>query len=96
MLTYGAGLDLDSRPAVYRRRRPEQSVLHRLVRENLETFLDLARQDDAAFEPVPPFVETTFRKYLECSILGHGSVRDPRLSPRGSLHQHMAALSSLR
>ena len=27
---------------VYRRRRPEESVLHRVVRENLETFIALA------------------------------------------------------
>ena len=96
MSAYGSHLANDSAAGVYRRRRPETTVLHRLVREHLETFLDLARRDDAALDAVPGFVEQTFRQYLECRILAHGSVRDPRLSPRGSLHQHMAALSSLR
>ena len=44
-------------PGVYRGQRPERSVLQRLLRGHLETFLDLARRDDAALEPVPALVE---------------------------------------
>ena len=62
-------------PGVYRRRRPEESVLHRLVREHVETFLALARESDADVDRVPGYVETTFRKYLECGILAHGFAR---------------------
>jgi hypothetical protein len=35
----------------------------------------LARQDSAEVDPVPRFVETTFRKYLECGLLCHGFAR---------------------
>ncbi|MCP4545573.1 MAG: hypothetical protein GY835_03775 [bacterium] len=62
-------------PNLYRRRRPERSVLHRLLREHLETFLARARQGDPGLAPVPAHVEHTFRKYLECGIPAHGFVR---------------------
>jgi hypothetical protein len=48
-----AGPGQDSSPGIYRPRRPEQSILHRLVREHLETFLALARQDDVDIDAVP-------------------------------------------
>ncbi len=53
----------------YRRREPEKSVLHQVVREQLETFL--ARQQDRG-RPVPRFVERELRGFLECGILAHG------------------------
>ncbi len=70
-----AGRILDPEPGIYRPRRPEQSFLHRLVREHLETFLDLARRADPEIDPVPAFVERSFRKYLECGVLAHGFAR---------------------
>jgi len=62
-------------PGLYRRRRPEGTVLHRLVREHLETFLALVREGHIDTDPVPGYVETTFRKYLECGVLAHGFAR---------------------
>jgi len=56
----------------YARRRPEQTVLYAVVREQLETFLARAR---ARERPVPRFVEREFRAYLESGILAHGFVR---------------------
>ena len=58
--------------AVYRRREPERTVLHQVVREQLETFL--ARQQERG-RPVPRFVERELRGFLECGILAHGFVR---------------------
>jgi hypothetical protein len=51
---------------------PERTVLHRLVREHLATFL--ARRAEAG-EPMPRFVEDELRGYLRCGVLAHGAVR---------------------
>jgi hypothetical protein len=56
----------------YARRRPEETVLYEVLREQLETFLCRARERD---RPLPRFVEREFRGYLECGILAHGFVR---------------------
>jgi hypothetical protein len=61
-----------ARPPGYARRRPEETVLHTVVREELETFLARARERD---HPVPRFVEREFRAYLSCGMLEHGFVR---------------------
>ncbi|MCP4193637.1 MAG: transposase, partial [Planctomycetaceae bacterium] len=57
----------------YRRREPETTVLHQVVRENLETFLDRGRSSDG--EGYPRFIEQAFRKYLSCGLLCHGFAR---------------------
>jgi len=76
-------------PALYRPRRPERTLLHRLVREHLETFLDLAgagrvemglaageaRPGHLKITPVPRYVETAFRRYLECGVPAYGVAR---------------------
>ena len=56
----------------YARRRPEETVLYDVVREQLETFLCQARERD---RPLPRFVERELRGYLECGILARGFVR---------------------
>jgi hypothetical protein len=56
----------------YERRRPHETVLHTVVREQLETFLARAGERD---RPVPRFVERELRAYLECGILAHGFLR---------------------
>jgi hypothetical protein len=56
----------------YTRRRPEESVLYGVVREEIETFLLRARERE---RPAPRFVERELRTYLECGILAHGFVR---------------------
>ncbi len=72
MPAYSASRASVPEPGICRPRRPEQCLLHRLVREHLETFLDLARRADAEIDPVPAFVERSFRQYLECGVLAHG------------------------
>ena len=56
----------------YRRREPEHTVLHQVLRSELETFL--ARQHDRG-RPVPRFVERELHGFLECGILARGFVR---------------------
>jgi len=57
----------------YERRRPEQTLLHRLVREHLETFL--AQVQARTGTGLPEFVRDEFEAFLECGILAHGFLR---------------------
>ena len=59
----------------YRRRRPETTPLHRIVREHLETYLALAHEADPMGDGIPEHVEKEFRSYLRCGILAHGFAR---------------------
>jgi hypothetical protein len=52
-------------------RRPEETVLYRVVAGHLETFL--TRQQDRE-RPTPKFVEREFRSFLECGIPAYGTV----------------------
>jgi len=62
-------------PQPYRRRRPETTTLHQVVREHLETYLALANGSDPMGDGVPDHVEKEFRSYLTCGILAHGFAR---------------------
>lgn len=48
----------------YARRRPENTVLNRLVQQHLETYLALAREEDWGGHAVAAFVERELRRYL--------------------------------
>ena len=56
----------------YERRRPEKTPLHRVVSENLESWLTWR---EAAERPVPGHVEEKLRGYLECGLLCFGFAR---------------------
>jgi hypothetical protein len=56
----------------YQRRRPEKSVLYKIVQENLSSFLALTEAED---RPLPDFVRSEFEEYLRCGILAHGFAR---------------------
>jgi hypothetical protein len=56
----------------YQRRKPEDTVLYRVVQQNLETFLASAHEQGRV---VPRFVERELRAYLTCGILAHGFLR---------------------
>ena len=56
----------------YQRHRPEQTLLHEVVRENLEDFIAGSRERAA---PVARFVERELRAYLACGVLAHGFLR---------------------
>ena len=57
----------------YRPRRPQDTVLHRVVREHLETFIAHARESYDA--PLPKYVRDELRAYLRCGIFDHGFTR---------------------
>ncbi|MFM7183823.1 MAG: transposase zinc-binding domain-containing protein, partial [Planctomycetota bacterium] len=56
----------------YERRRPEKTPLHKIISENLESWLEWR---EAAERPVPVYVEEEFRGYLECGLLCFGFAR---------------------
>jgi hypothetical protein len=58
--------------AGYRPRTPEKTVLHKVVREHLSTFLLEARGNDPDGEGVPAFIEDELRKFLACGSLSGG------------------------
>jgi len=53
-------------------RSPDQTLLHRTIREQLEPFLARARNRE---QPAPRFVEQELRAFLRCGILAHGFLR---------------------
>jgi len=52
---------------------PHKTLLYRIVREHLETFLEHARESYEA--PIPHYVEEELRGYLRCGVFAHGFVR---------------------
>ena len=60
---------------LYRRRRPERTVLYRLVQQHLETWLARTRENDPDGFPVTASIERELRGYLTCGILAHGFAR---------------------
>jgi hypothetical protein len=56
----------------YQRHEPEGTVLHEVVREDLEPFLARAQGRE---QPTPRFVEQELRAYLRCGVLAHGFLR---------------------
>jgi len=62
-------LPASSAPA-YRPRRPEDTTLYRIVVENLETFVEYAREHYE--RRLPRYVENEFRDYLKCGVFSFG------------------------
>ncbi len=58
--------------AQYERHLPEKTLLHEVVREQLESFLARAREQGA---PVARFVDRELRAYLDCGVLARGFLR---------------------
>ena len=63
-----------ARTAVYRRRRPEHTVLYRTVQTHLSTWVELSC-DSRQGASGRAHVEREFRPYLECGILAQGFAR---------------------
>jgi hypothetical protein len=61
--------------AEYRRRDPEHSLLHQIVRENLETFFASADARAPEGRGLPRYVRGAFERYLDCGVLAKGFVR---------------------
>ena len=60
--------------AAYRRRKPEESVLYRVIQENLSTFLERAAGWGSG-RGLPTYVRQEFERYLDCGILANGFAR---------------------
>jgi Transposase zinc-binding domain len=73
----------------YVRRQPEQSVLHGVVREHLETFLAEARERGGG-DGVPAFVERELREFLTCGVMASGFAR---FRCRACAHEVLVAFS---
>ncbi len=58
----------------YVRRTPERGVLHRVVREHLQTFLwELDQHHEERGTPL--FVKREFQRFARCGVLAHGFAR---------------------
>lgn len=75
----------------YERRRPEESVLYRLVQEQLETFLAQVEAETGA--SLPEFIEEESDAFLKCGILVHGFLR---LRCAKCAHEKLVAFSCKR
>jgi hypothetical protein len=64
-----------SGPRVYAPRRPQQTVLYKLVQDNLEAWLATRREACPDDDPIAAHVEKAFRDYLLCGIWGAGLVK---------------------
>ncbi|MGL6111991.1 MAG: transposase zinc-binding domain-containing protein [Rubrivivax sp.] len=81
----------DGAPVHYKRHRPEQATLYRLVQQHAATFF--AEAEEAADAELPQFVKDEFDAFLECGILAHGFLR-LRCGDCG--HDKLVALSCKR
>ncbi len=71
----------------YERRRPEQTLLYKVIQENLQAFLD---QVHAKGDRLPDFVKDEFLAFLDCGILAKGFLR---LQCEGCHHEMLVALA---
>jgi len=62
-------------PAGYMPRSPEGTVLHRVVRECLPSFLAEARERSEHGFGLPRFVEEEFSRYIDCGVIARGFMR---------------------
>jgi len=69
----GAARDVACAEGLGIRRRPERTVLHGLVRAELEGFVAKRRGPEG--DGLPRYVEGELRRYLACGILAHGFTR---------------------
>ena len=61
-------------PSPRKRRRPEATALHRIVRTHIKTaFAEAAERTGGS--GYPSFVEDEFLRYLRCGVFAHGFVR---------------------
>ena len=60
----------------YDRRRPEETLLYRVLQNHWRPFLaDLEAGSDGAGTPLPRFIVEEIEAYLRCGILAHGFLR---------------------
>ena len=62
-------------PRGWRRREPDKTALHIVVRENLQTFLAEGRRRSDSGSGYPAFIEHEFSRYIRCGMLAWGFSR---------------------
>jgi hypothetical protein len=87
---------------VYRPRDAEHTVLHQVVAEHLEAFLDAVAESGGG-AGLPQFVEREFREFLMCGVFEHGVARfrcegcgREHLLPFDTLGKRALAMTHLR
>lgn len=75
----------------YERRRPEKTLLYKLVQENLLSFCQQLEHEHGS--GLPDFVKKEFDEFLKCGILAHGFLRAKCESCR---HEKLVAFSCKR
>lgn len=58
----------------YERRRPEATILHKVIRENLLSFIELAEADPSSVS-LPDYIKKEFHEFLDCGLLQKGFLR---------------------
>lgn len=58
----------------YERRRPEATVLHKVIRENLLSFIELA-EAGPSYSSLPDYIKKEFHEFLDCGMLQKGFLR---------------------
>ena len=58
----------------YERRRPEATILHKVIRENLLSFIELAEADPSSAS-LPDYIKKEFHEFLGCGLLQKGLLR---------------------
>jgi hypothetical protein len=70
-----SGAASETAPAAYRPRKPQDTVLHQVVRENLLSFLAEGELHSEDGEGYPLYIEKELREYIGCSDLSRGFAR---------------------
>ena len=56
-------------------KKPDKTVLYKIVKENLESFLYEIKEANPDSNPISAYAEKEFHKYLDCGILANGFAR---------------------
>ena len=75
MINTCPSLDNRYQPAIYKPRRPAETVFYQIIQENLEQYLHTVREETPDDDPIPGYVEKEFYKYLDCGLLSKGFAR---------------------
>ena len=67
-LTFAEGI------RAYQARSPSETLLYKVIQENLETFIQLTESDPTK-KSLPEYVKREFYEYLKCGILANGFLR---------------------
>ena len=88
----GDGFLPSRRCTVYQKRKPEKSILYRVIQEHLLTFYEEVSQQSSERCGLPRYVKDEFEGYLKCGLLQHGFARI-KCKAKDCGHEHLVAYS---